>query len=107
MPVIVYVQPNGTQRRVEVKAGQSVMMGAILNNVAGIDGECGGCLSCATCHVYVDPADIDRVPAKDAVEDDLLNGVVAERRPTSRLACQLIVGSKVDGLTVHVPTAQS
>lgn len=107
MPVIVYVQPNGTQRRVEVQAGQSVMMGAIQNNVAGIDGECGGCLSCATCHVYVDPADIDRVPERHAVEDDLLNGVVAERRPTSRLACQMIVGPDIDGLTVHVPAVQS
>ncbi|GGF45263.1 ferredoxin [Aliidongia dinghuensis] len=107
MPTIVYVQVDGAERRVEVPSGQSVMLGAIQNNVRGIDAECGGCLSCATCHIYVDTAWADRLPAPDAAESELLDGVAAERRPTSRLSCQLTVGPALDGLIVHVPATQS
>jgi ferredoxin, 2Fe-2S len=106
MPKIFYVLPDGARRPVDVAVGQSVMLGAIQNNVPGIDAECGGCLSCATCHVYVDEADMARVPEMDPSEDDLLLGVAAERRPTSRLACQIIVKPDLDGLTIHIPTTQ-
>jgi 2Fe-2S ferredoxin len=107
VPTIVYVQVDGIERRVEVPSGQSVMLGAIQNNVRGIDAECGGCLSCATCHVYVDAVWVDRLPVPDTAERELLEGVAAERRPTSRLSCQLTVGPALDGLVLHLPTTQS
>lgn len=107
MPAVVYVQRDGSQLRVEVESGTSVMFGAVTNNVRGIDGECGGCLSCATCHVYVDERFLGLLPAADEYECELLGGVAAERRPNSRLGCQLLVTPALDGLTVSVPERQS
>jgi 2Fe-2S ferredoxin len=90
-----------------VPADTSVMLGAIQNNVPGIEAECGGCCSCATCHVYVDESWFAKLPAKDAMEDDLLSGVAAERRPTSRLSCQINMTLELDGLVVRIPEKQS
>lgn len=107
MPTVVYVLPDGTRRSADLPAGTSVMRGAVDNNIRGIEAECGGCLSCATCHVYVDEAFTGRVPPRSADEDELLSGVAAERRPSSRLSCQIIVAAELDGLVVHVPERQS
>ena len=107
MPTIVYVQPDGSRREVDTSSGTSVMRTAVLNDVPGIVAECGGSLMCATCHVYVDPGDLDRVPARSDEEDEMLEVTEAERRETSRLSCQLTVEDALDGLTVHVPEAQA
>jgi 2Fe-2S ferredoxin len=107
MPTIVYVQPDGSRREVDASPGTSVMKNAVLNDVPGIVAECGGSLMCATCHVYVDPADLDRVPPPGDEEEDMLEVTAAERRDTSRLSCQLAVEDDLDGLTVHVPEAQT
>jgi len=107
MPVIHYILPGGTTRSVEAKAGASVMETAIRHNVRGIDAECGGSCSCATCHVYVDEAFIDRLPAPDDMEHELLDAVATGRQAGSRLSCQLIVGADLDGLTVRVPASQA
>jgi len=82
------------------------MLGATMNGLAGIDADCGGALACATCHVYVDPAWVDKLPAPDESESDLLQGAAAEIRPNSRLSCQLVVTEAMDGLTVEVPDRQ-
>jgi 2Fe-2S ferredoxin len=103
MPSIVFVLPGGAERRVTVAAGTSVMHAAVDHDVPGIVGECGGCASCATCHVWVDPAWADRLEPADEVEDDLLGFAEAERRPTSRLGCQIAVDDALDGLRVEVP----
>lgn len=107
MPAVVYVLKDGSERRIDVPEGTSVMLGAIQNNVPGIDAECGGCCSCATCHVYVDPAFADKVPPPDVTENDLLSGVAAERKPTSRLSCQINMTAALDGLIVRIPEKQS
>jgi 2Fe-2S ferredoxin len=107
MASITYIAADGTESRVEVRNGNSVMLGAVQNNVRGIDGECGGCLSCATCHVYVDPQWEGRVPAADEMETEMLEGVAAERRPTSRLSCQIKVTPELDGMRVYLPETQS
>ena len=107
MPTIVYVQPDGSRREVEASAGSSVMRTAVLNGVPGIVAECGGSLMCATCHVYVEPGDLRRVPPRSEEEDEMLEVTEAERRDTSRLSCQLTVEDALDGLTVHVPAAQA
>ena len=91
MPIVTYVLRDGEHRAFEVPAGTSVMEAAIHNNVRGIDAECGGCLSCATCHVYVDATSTAELPTPDDAELELLDGVAAARRPESRLSCQLHV----------------
>jgi len=106
MPTIHYILPDGTRRSVDAAAGTSVMENAIRQNVRGIDAECGGCCSCATCHVYVDDAFIDRLPPPDEMEQELLEGVAAGRAPGSRLSCQLGMSAELDGLTVRVPATQ-
>jgi len=106
MPRIVFVQPDGQSVEVEASVGTSVMQAAVHNNVRGIDADCGGCCSCATCHVYVEDAFAARLPAPDAMEDDMLSGTAAERRPTSRLGCQITITADLDGLTVRVPDRQ-
>jgi len=107
MPTIHYILQDGSSRSIEAKAGSSVMENAIRGNVRGIDAECGGSCSCATCHVYVDDAYLDRLPPPDDMESDLLDGVASERRPGSRLSCQLSMTAELDGLTVRVPETQS
>jgi ferredoxin, 2Fe-2S len=107
MPAIVYVLKDGTERRIDVPEGTSVMMGAIQNNVPGIEAECGGCCSCATCHVYVDTAHAARLAPPDEGESAMLEGVAAERRPTSRLGCQITLSAELDGLVVRIPDRQS
>lgn len=104
---ITYVAPDGTLRDVEAAAGASIMETAIRNNVRGIDAECGGCLSCATCHVYVDEEWLAKLPAPDPDEADMLGFVAAERLPNSRLSCQLKLATSLDGIVVRIPPKQS
>ena len=107
MPAIHYILKDGTTRTIDAPIGRSVMELAILNNVRGIDGECGGSCSCATCHVYVDAAFIDLLPAPDEMEAGLLEGVASERQAGSRLSCQITVSAAIDGLVVRVPASQA
>ncbi len=79
---------------------------AIMNNVRGIDAECGGCCSCATCHVYVEETFLALIPPPDDMENELLDGVASERRSNSRLSCQLFITDACDGIVVHVPESQ-
>lgn len=106
MPTINYILKDGTTRAVDAPLGLSVMEVAIRANIRGIDAECGGSCSCATCHVYVDPAWLERLAPADDMEQALLEGVAAERRPSSRLSCQLPVSAALDGLVVSVPPTQ-
>lgn len=107
MPTINFILKDGSTRAVEAPAGLSVMEAAIRNNVRGIDAECGGSCSCATCHVYVDDAFLDRLPAPDDMELELLDGVAAERLPGSRLSCQIPLSAELDGIVVRVPAQQA
>ena len=106
MPKITYVHPDGRLEPVEVAEGASVMQGATANCVDGIVAECGGNCMCATCHVYVEPAQLAMLPAMSRDEDALLDGTAAERRPNSRLSCQVRVGPALEGLVVHLPERQ-
>ena len=106
MPTIHYILKDGSTRSIDAKPGSSVMENAVRNNVRGIDAECGGSCSCATCHVYVDDAFVTLLPPADDMENDLLDGVAAERQPGSRLSCQITMTADLDGLTVRVPETQ-
>jgi 2Fe-2S ferredoxin len=107
MPTIHYILKDGSTRSIEAKPGASVMETAIHHNVRGIDAECGGSCSCATCHVYVDDGFIDRLPPPDDMESELLDGVAAERLQGSRLSCQIAMTAELDGLTVRIPQSQA
>src|SRR5208337_3594445 len=87
---VTYIEFGGGERVLDVQPGLSVREGATANNVTGILGECGGNCLCATCHVYVDPAWVDKLPAKDDAEVSLLECVV-NPQPNSRLSCQINV----------------
>jgi 2Fe-2S ferredoxin len=106
MPIVTYILRDGDSRQIDVPAGTSVMEAAIHNNVRGIDAECGGCLSCATCHVYIDASSTAELPLPDESELELLEGVAAWRRPESRLSCQLVVLPAMNGLVVQIPARQ-
>ena len=104
MPRIVYVESDGTHVEVDVEEGYSVMEGAILNGVEGIEAECGGACSCATCHCYVPNEWWDKLPEMDDIEDSMLEAAT-ERRSNSRLTCQIEVTDELDGLIVEVAPA--
>jgi len=106
MPAIHFILKDGTRKTVDAKLGDSVMQTAIRHNVRGIDAECGGSCSCATCHVYVEADCFDRLPPLDPMEEELLDGVAAQRKPTSRLSCQIPMTADLDGLVVQVPETQ-
>ncbi|WP_321910255.1 2Fe-2S iron-sulfur cluster-binding protein [Paraburkholderia sp. J11-2] len=106
MPIVTYILRDGERLELEVPAGISVMEAAVHNNVRGIDAECGGCLSCATCHVYVDASSVAQMPTPDEAELELLEGAATERRPESRLSCQLIMTPAMNGLVVRIPQKQ-
>ena len=105
MVKVTYIQFSGAERVVELPPGSSVMQGALDNDVRGIIGDCGGCCSCATCHVYVDPAWVDKVGEKSIVEEGLLEEV-CDGQPNSRLSCQIKVTEALDGLVVRLPAKQ-
>lgn len=107
MPTLHYILKDGSTRSVEARIGASVMETAIHHNIPGIDAECGGSCSCATCHVYVDEAGLGRLVPPDEMEDELLDGTASERAPNSRLSCQITVTAELDGLTVRIPECQA
>ena len=105
MPLITFIEPDGSEKAIEIRAGWSAMEGALRHGVEGVEAECGGSLSCATCHVIVDPAWADRVGPPDEMESELLEGIT-DRNPCSRLSCQIKVAPALDGLRLHVPASQ-
>lgn len=106
MPSVTYVTPDGARDDVEVAEGTSVMRGAVRHGIEGIVAECGGSAMCATCHVYVDEDRLRLLPEMSDEEDALLDGTASERRPNSRLSCQITVTAALDGLVVHLPERQ-
>ena len=107
MARITFVQPDGSENVVNIDSGTSVMLAAIRNGISGIDAECGGCLDCAPCHVYIDESHSGVLAPPRPEELELLSSVAAIRKPASRLSCQLKLPPSITALTVHIPGAQS
>jgi 2Fe-2S ferredoxin len=105
MAKITYIEFSGKQHVLELANGLSVMQGAANNNVRGIIAECGGACSCATCHVYVDDAWLQKLPEQGAGEAAMLEAV-CDPQPNSRLSCQITVSDALDGLVVRLPVKQ-
>ena len=106
MANITFIEANGQSTTVNLADGWSLMQGATTNGVDGILGECGGSCACATCHCYVDEARLGELPPASEGELAMLENVAAERRPNSRLACQLKASAALEGLVVHLPETQ-
>ncbi len=105
MPKVTFIAHDGKRYEVQAQAGVSLMRAAVDNDVPGIDGDCGGQCACATCHVFIDPAWVERTGQRTQQENDMLN-FAAELRDSSRLACQVQVTAELDGLVVAMPEGQ-
>jgi ferredoxin, 2Fe-2S len=105
MPSVTYIENNGTEHKVEVSNGLSLMEGAINNLVPGIDADCGGACACATCHIYIPEEWQSKTGSKTDMEETMLDFAegVADN---SRLACQIKISEELDGLVVKLPEAQ-
>jgi len=106
MPHVTYIAHDGKETVLDIAVGTSVMQAAVFNGVDGIVAECGGSCMCATCHVYVREDMLALTPPMDADEDAMLEGTASERRPNSRLSCQIKVSPALDGLVVRTPKSQ-
>ena len=105
MPKITYNTHDNNTHTIDVQNGLTVMEGAIQNDIPGIDADCGGGMSCATCHVYVKDEWLDKLTEKEDGEEDMLD-MAFEPKKNSRLSCQLIVSDTLDGLVVKIPSEQ-
>ncbi len=103
MANITWIMEDGSEISAEVKDGLNLMEAATANNVPHIEGECGGCLSCATCHVFVDPEWFAKIGEIDDIEDTMLEMTDVEREDNSRLSCQIVASAALDGLILRVP----
>ena len=105
MVSVIFVQPDGSEQKIEVSSGSTLMQAAVRQLIPGIEGECGGALACATCHVYVDEAWLGKVGKPSPMEEDMLD-FAYDMRENSRLSCQIEVTAELDGLKVYVPETQ-
>jgi 2Fe-2S ferredoxin len=101
VPKVVYKRTGSDEIVVEAQAGETVMGAAVRAGVPGIVAECGGQLSCATCHVWVSEEFRDLVGGPGDTEADLLDLGVSEFTEASRLSCQITMNEDLDGLVVE------
>ncbi|HZH07388.1 MAG TPA: 2Fe-2S iron-sulfur cluster-binding protein [Lautropia sp.] len=106
MPAFTLISPDGQSLTLQGRDGDSVMQTAVEQGARGIVGECGGSAMCATCHVYVDAAWRDKLAPILATEAEMLECTSSERRPESRLSCQIKLSSALDGLVLRLPETQ-
>jgi len=105
--VTVHLQiTDGPTYRIKGRTGRSLMHAAVTYGVEQIAADCGGCLSCATCHVIVDPAWADKLPPPKPAELDMLDSTASPREAHSRLSCQIELRDALDGLVVRVAATQ-
>jgi ferredoxin, 2Fe-2S len=102
---VTWVLPDGRRIEADVAEGTSLMLAAQFEGVPDVTGDCGGCLSCGTCHVVVDPSWIERVGPCGPDEAVMLQSSPAAPRAGSRLSCQIEASGELDGLVLHVPAA--
>lgn len=106
MATFIFVSESGERAEIEAAPGTSAMRAAVTNGLEGILAECGGSLACGTCHVYVDPAQLALLSPPSVAESEMLDMTASERRPESRLSCQIVMSDAVDGLVLHLPERQ-
>lgn len=105
MPTIIMIEHNGSRYPVQARTGESVMQAVVNQMVPGLLADCGGTGSCGTCHSYVAAPWQALLPAPDANEQLMLEGVL-EPRANSRLTCQILVTDALEGLQLELPASQ-
>lgn len=105
MPTVKFIEHNGTEHVIEGSVGDSLMSIATSNLVPGIDADCGGECSCATCHVIVDPAWAEKSGKPSEAEESMLD-LNPDREENSRLSCQIPLTEDLDGIVVQLPEFQ-
>lgn len=105
MVQILFKSHSGEEQWVEGRIGNSLMQVAVSNGVTGIDADCGGSCSCATCHVFVEQDWLEKLESIDPNEDAML-GLSPDRSDNSRLSCQIQITEDLDGLVVSTPEFQ-
>ena len=101
MPKLIVVNREGEEQAVDAASGVSVMEAIRDNGFDELLALCGGCCSCATCHVFIDPAFADRLPEMSEDENDLLDSS-DHRNESSRLSCQIQMNDSLEGLVVTI-----
>ncbi|MEO1225836.1 MAG: ferredoxin family 2Fe-2S iron-sulfur cluster binding protein [Pseudomonadota bacterium] len=102
MPMMVFIEPDGTRREVDAPNGLSVMEIAHLHDI-DLEGACEGSLACSTCHVIVDKSWFGKLKPIEEDEEDMLDLAFGLAK-TSRLGCQIIMSDELNGLTVQLPS---
>ncbi len=102
---ITFIEHDGSEHTIQAKPGNSLMQAAVSNGVPGIDADCGGSCSCATCHVYVQEKWLEKVGTINPTEEAMLS-LSTDRQDNSRLSCQIQVSEELDGLVVNTPEFQ-
>lgn len=101
MPRVSFIKRDGEEVTIEARSGSTIMeIGR--DNGLGLEGTCGGSLSCATCHVVISPEWYEKTGTPDADEEDMLD-LAFGLEPTSRLGCQITLDDSLDGLRLRVP----
>ena len=100
MPLLHVVNRDGVEVEIKAPSG-GVLMEPLRDMDDGVSAICGGMCSCATCHVYVDPAWVDKLPARMSDETDMLKDLTSFRE-NSRLSCQIQLSDALDGLRVSI-----
>ncbi len=101
MTEVIVTTRTGNEVAIQAESSRTLMETIREHGLHELLAICGGCCSCATCHVYVDPSFVERLPAMSEDEDGLLAGAI-HRRPTSRLSCQIRIDEALDGLKVTI-----
>lgn len=99
---VTWILPDASARNAAVPLGHTLMQAAVDNDIDGVVGQCGGALSCATCHVIVETTPVP-LPEMEPEEDDMLDMAEPERTPSSRLSCQLLASPEINGIVLRVP----
>ena len=107
MVTVTYIEADGEETELDVQDGWTLMQAAVANGIDGIEAECGGSCCCATCHCYIDEEYADKLQDAQENELEMLEEVVSERKPNSRLSCQVTVTADMDGMKVYLPEVQS
>ncbi len=105
MPTIKFVEFNGTEHNIDATNGESIMAAATGNLVPGIDADCGGECSCATCHVLIPDEWLSKLEPSTDTEESMLD-LNPDRTGNSRLSCQIPMSDELDGIVVNLPEFQ-
>ncbi len=103
---IRFIRADGTEQTIQTAPGQSLMKAAADADVKGIDADCGGSLTCATCHVMIDAPWAGHLSPAIPDERDMLDFAASPVEPGSRLSCQIQLTPALDGLVVRLPASQ-